>query len=127
METTTLERPDTEPQDEPQPPQEPTAGDEGTVEPAAAENGEELFMEGDEAYPSTDAGGKAPTDSKLQIVGRSISIEGQVRKGARIQALVELEVGAVKFQDKKDSQTDQVVASTRTHYAQIVGFARDES
>jgi HSP20 family molecular chaperone IbpA len=129
MESTTLERPETEretPEDEPATPEPdgPNRPQDEPGEPESAAPGEELYMEGDEGYLTTDVGGKKPTDSKLQIVGRSVEIEGQVKKGGRIRAIVELEVGAVKFQDKKDGQTGQVVASTRTHYASIVGFAK---
>lgn len=85
---------------------------------------EDLHMEGDEGYLSTDFGGKAPTDSKLQIVGRAIAIEGQLKKGTTIRATIELKVGGGRLDDKEDSQTGQVVACTRKHYARIVGFTR---
>jgi hypothetical protein len=129
MESTTLERPETEretPEDEPATPEPdgPNRPQDGPGEPESAAPGEELYMEGDEGYLTTEAGGKAPTDSALAVVGRSIQIEGQVKKGMTIRATVELQVGDVKFSDKHDTATGQVVACTRTHYAQIKGFAR---
>lgn len=133
MDTATMDPADALAQEPAPEPQEPPDENPAVPEPdepgepqGGAEPGEDLYMEGDSTDLTTDVGGKKPTDSKLQIVGKSIEIEGQVKKGARIRAIVELEVGGVKHQDKRDGPTGQVVACTRTHYASIVGFARQD-
>ena len=106
---------------------EPPADDPQTPEPDGPNKPQdtgELEVEGSESRLNNDAGGKAPTDSKLMVIGKAIAVDGQFRKGQRIRATVELEVGGVNFQDKHDGPTGQVVACTRTARARIVGFAR---
>lgn len=126
METPTLERPpeapEETPEDNPSTPEPDGPNQPQDNPPAQADD--ELSIEGDDGYLDTQAGGKAPTSSKLQITGRSVEIEGQFAKGKRITAMVELVIGDVKFADQTDSETGQVVACTRTHYARIAGFAK---
>lgn len=137
METATLDpAAETKPEDAPatpepdgpnQPQDDPGSAPQPGDDPPPADtqdSGDELHVEGDEGYLTTDFGGKAPTDSKLQITGKAITVEGQFQKGQRITAMVELVIGGGGVRDKTDSATGQVVACTRTHEARIVGFAR---
>jgi ribosomal protein L21E len=134
VETATLEKPGTDEQEPVTPPgedesqrdvTEPPADDPQTPEPDGPNQPQdELQTDGTQSKLTLDAGGKAPTDSKLQVVGKAVSVEGEFKKGDRIRATVELEITGVKFQDKHDGPTGQVVASTRTGYGTIVGFAR---
>lgn len=135
METATLDPPvETDPTPMPHDPSADGTGDPNAPDPPGADDPtepdeqaqapEELHVEGDEGHLTTDAGGKSPTDSKLLIMGKAIEVEGQFKKGQRVRATVELEIGAVHFRDKRDTATGQIVACTRTADARVVGFAR---
>lgn len=110
---------------DPNAPDPPGADDPTTVEPEpTTPQAEQEPVAGDEGYLTTDAGGKTPTDSKLQILGTTLHVEGQIQKGAVIRGTIELRVGGLHFDDKEDGATGQVIASTRKHRAKIIGFAR---
>jgi hypothetical protein len=67
-------------------------------------------------------GGKKPDTSKVQLVGRSIELPGaQLEKGGEYTIQCRVRVGSVHFDDKIDSQTEQVTGCTRKHKARIVG------
>ncbi len=71
---------------------------------------------------SFSVGGKRPDTSKVQLVGRSIELPGaQMEKGKEYTVQMRIRVGSIHFDDKIDTQTEEVTGCTRKHKARIVG------
>jgi hypothetical protein len=69
-----------------------------------------------------DAGGEKPTVSEFKLAGRSIELEGEFEKGSTTVLKVGIEWTAIEFVDKHDSETGQIVSTTRRHKGRIVSY-----
>jgi hypothetical protein len=74
------------------------------------------------AQLTLDAGGEKPTVSEFKLAGRSIELEGEFEKGSTTVLKVGIEWTAIEFVDKHDSETGQIVSTTRRHKGRIVSY-----
>lgn len=91
--------------------------------PAPIEGDDELYLE-EGGQITFDPGGKQPTSSALRLVGGSIKIEGEFKKGEVLALRLEVQVAEVGFKDQIDGKTGQVVGCERRHRGRIVSVER---
>jgi hypothetical protein len=60
--------------------------------------------------------------SEFKLAGRSIELEGEFEKGSTTVLKVGIEWTAIEFVDKHDSETGQIVSTTRRHKGRIVSY-----